>query len=283
MNEHDGTARLLAAIEVDLARLDEQQQVIHAELARLDAEQAAQGHHPHYPVYLHGGIAAGADMTAAHILAQVGFFRLPWRDALGALEATGDLQGDLLPRLRAACEADAGLEVGGLAWLGEQDLLKRGGLDPFWIKRVKFGLGQPAVLHGLDVEHHDGHRGLFTLPLDSLGRGLAAASVGAADPTFGGLLLPVIAAGGELLAARGRRAVFRDAKARYGADCRAFADHQGRTNDRRWRWLPAKSRQGHLAVTTARARGVAVPAERTRGHAATWLDDHGANIRYRED
>ncbi|WP_419826440.1 hypothetical protein [Sphingomonas sp.] len=49
------------------------------------------------------------------------------------------------------------------------------------------------------------------------------------------------------------------------------------------RWKPPLSHQGHLAVTTARALNITLPAARTRGHAANWLDDHDANLRFPQE
>jgi hypothetical protein len=253
-------------------------------IAALDIKQAALGSHPNHTAYCHGGVLAVREMTAQHILPHAGFCRLPYPDAVDRLaeaRANGD-EDCLISALRTVCESDALLEVAGFAWFDERGLLKRGALNPYWLRRPLLGLGQPAKIAGLAPRHVAAHRGLYTLsPLD-LGCRFAAVSKDA-DEAFGDLLLGVIEAGGDSLAMIGAAAVERDAAERYATDCASFAAHQRTTGDRHWRWKPALSRQGHLAVTTANVRDVDVPAERSRGHAATWLDDNGANPRFREE
>ncbi len=251
-------------------------------IAALDAEQVALGHHPHYVGYVAGGMLHERGFGAGHILAVLGLHACDWREVLARVAAApvdAD-EADLLPRLRAACEADPMLEVVGERFAGDLDLLKKGHIDPFWLKRPKFGLGQAAMAFGLEPRHADGHRGLYAIPPTVLRRGFESAAVDQRDQRFGALLVSVIEAGGERLARIGAAAFHRDAKARYRDDCDRFAAHQRSNPDRRWRWKPPLSRQGHLAVTTAQALSVDVPAGRTRGHAANWLGDHDANLRF---
>ena len=277
--DHD---TLLAAIDREIAQHELAVAAAHRQIAALDVEQAALGHHPNYIAYRHGGIAALRGMGAPHILAHAGFYRLPHGEAIARLANWREQLDDdcLLAALTSACESDPLLEVTGLAWLDEQDLLKRGGLDPFWIKRPNLGLGQTAQLHGLVAADADAHRGLYTLEPAELSRRFDAVADRIDDP-FGRLLPAVIAAGTDL-AAIGAVASEQDAAARYWAKCASFEAHQRATGDRRWRWKPPLSRQGHLAVTTAKVREVVVPAERTRGHAFNWLTDNGANPRFRK-
>ena len=142
---------LIAAIDDELAEARAVVADEMAQIAALDEEQAALGHHPHYAIYRHGGIAAVRRMGVAHILAHAGFYRLPYEEAITRLaDARHEVDHDcLIVALKCVCESDPLLEVAGLAWLDEHDLLKRGGLDPFWVKRPKLGLGYPATLHGL--------------------------------------------------------------------------------------------------------------------------------------
>ena len=275
---------LIAALNSEIAGAQLRRSDAQAELATLDEEQKALGQHPHYARYRHGGIAAVRDMGFAHILAHAGFYLLRYGEATVRLaEARGAIDDDcLILALKLVCESDPLLEVAGLAWLGEQGLLKRGTLDPFWSKRPKLGLGTPAGFHGLTAEDADAHRGLYTLaPSDLHDRFRAVART--SDNTFGDLLPAVIATGGAALAAIGAAASEADAAERYWAKCASFAAHQRANGDRRWRWKPPNSRQGHHAVTIARLNDAYIPAERTRGHAATWLDDNGANPRFRKD
>ncbi|PZO81008.1 MAG: hypothetical protein DI632_00045 [Sphingomonas hengshuiensis] len=223
-------------------------------------------------------------MGFAHILAHAGFYRLAYGEAITRLaEARDETDADcLIVALAYVCETDPLLEVAGLAWLDGHDLLKRGGLDPFWHKRPKLGLGQPAKLHGLTAADADAHRGLYTFSPAQLRHRFDAVSDQSSD-TFGALLPSVIGAGGTELSATGAAATEQDAADRYWAKSASFAEHQRTNGDRRWRWKPPLSRQGHHARTIAELKEVAMPAERTRGHAANWLDDNGANPRFRKD
>lgn len=252
-------------------------------IAGLDAEAATLGHHPHKAGYVAGGMLLERGFGRMHILPLLGVHATDWREVLARLgdapADNGDVP-DVLPRLRCLCEGDPMLEIAGEQLARELGLLKQGRIDPFWLKRPKFGLGQAAVAFGLEPRHAEGHRGLYSLRHVVLRRGFESAAVNQRDQRFGALLVPVIETGGERLARIGAAAFHREAEARYHDDCERFAAHQRANPDRRWRWKPPLSRQGHLAVTTARATGADLPAEHTRGHAANWLSDHDANLRY---
>lgn len=274
---------LVAAIERKLADAQRARQVALAQIGELDTEQAALGHHPNHTAYVHGGMLAEQGFGARHILSVLGFHTLDWREALTRLDAptsSDDGEMDLLGRLRLACEIDPMLEAAGENLLLSLGLLKHGRLDPHWLKRPKLGLGQAAKMFGLEPGHANAHRGLYDLPATALRRLFADATTDQPEQRFGAQLLRVIVDGGEPLAATGAAAFHRDAEARYRDDCRRFAEHQRGNPSRHWRWKPALSRQGHLAITTARQTDIAAPAERTRGHAANWLDDRGANLRF---
>ncbi len=250
----------------------------------LDTELADLGHHPHYPAYIMGGMLIERGFGAGHILSVLGVHALDWRELINRLADApvdaDDDTADLLLRLRASCDADPMLEIAGERLAADLDLLKRGRIDPFWLRRPKFGLGQAALAFGLEPPHANGHRGLYTLPLTVLRRGFENAAVNQGDQRFGAMLVPVIAAGGDRLAKIGAAAFHRDVEARYHDDCAQFAAHQRANPDRRWRWKPPLSRQGHLAITTAQTLDVGLPTARTRGHAANWLGDHDANLRF---
>ncbi len=254
------------------------------EIIALNAEQSRNGHHPNYPAYIMGGMLTEHGFGAGHIAAVLGIHALDWRAVLERMAATPPVhkanEADLLPRLRNACETDPMLEVTGERLAAELGLLDHDRLDPFWLKRPKFGLGQAALAFGIEPEHANGHRGLYALPVDVLKRGFERVGAGQSDQRFGAMLVPLIETGGERLARIGADAFHHDAEARYQHDCARFAAHQRKNPDRRWRWKPPMSRQGHLAVTTAHTLGVDMPAERTRGHAANWLADHDANLRF---
>lgn len=268
----------LGAALVDARRV---RRAAEAEFADLDAEQAALGHHPNRVAYMHSGMLTERGFGAAEILPVIGFHALDWRDALFRLGTTvpGN-DTDLLERLRITCTSDPMLEVSGESLLHDLGLLKRGRIDPFWLKRPKLGLGQAAKAFGLTAADVDGHRGLYALAPTGLGQILSRAAASRPDQRIGALLPAAISAGGAPLAALGAAAFHRDAEARYRADCDRFADHQRRHPGRRWRAKPALARQGHLAITTARQKNIAAPAERTRGQAADWLADQNANLRF---
>ncbi|WP_374943157.1 hypothetical protein [Sphingomonas sp.] len=274
---------MIAAIDRELAMANALEAEASARIAALDDEQASIRHHPHYAIYRHGGIAAVRNMGVAHILAHAEFYRLRYGEAIARLAEARQASRDdcLISALKLVCESDPLLEIAGLAWLDSQGLLIRGALNPFWLKQPKLGLGYPARLHGLTAEDAEAHRGLYALTPPELAGRFAEEAESAAD-TFGDLLPAVIAAGGAQLAAIGTAATEADAAERYWAKCASFAAHQRATGDRRWRWKPPLSRQGHHARTIANLNDVAMPSERTRGHAAAWLDDNGANPRFRK-
>lgn len=275
---------LVAAVDRRIVEARAARQTAIDEIIALDAEQSRLGHHPHYPAYIMGGMLVEHGFGAGHIAAVLGVHALDWRAVLERMAATPPVHKadeiDLLPRLRNACETDPMLEVTGERLAAELGLLDYDRIDPFWLKRPKFGLGQAALAFGIEPEHANGHRGLYALPVDVLKRGCERVGAGQADQRFGAMLVPLIETGGERLARIGANAFHHDAETRYQRDCARFAAHQRKNPDRRWRWKPPLSRQGHLAVTTARALGVEMPAERTRGHAANWLGDHDANLRF---
>jgi len=280
---HDAHA-LLTVIDLQLTELISHRDAGYAAITALDAEQTALGRHPNYTAYAHGGIYADKAFGAGHILALAGFYTLDWSEALDRLEQAAIDADDgpdcLLTRIRHACETDAMLEITGLGWCAERGLLVKGRVNSFWIRRPKLGLGQAAKAYNLMPEQAPAHRGLYALSLTTLRRGFAKAQDGAGDNSFGAMLAPVIGSGGAKLEAIGAAALHADAETRYRADCKAFAEHQAVNPDRSWQRKPPRSRQGHLAVTTARAKAIALPAERTRGGAAHWLDAHDANIRF---
>lgn len=261
--------RLQAEIDEELAALGRARAIAVAEIARLTAEQATLGCHPNHICYLYGGTYASRGMTAVNILPLTGFYRLPVGEALDRLTSvvTSDGQGDdLLAAVRTVCMSDYGLERAGFDWLTDQGLTNGKTVDRYWITKPKLGLGQPARLHGLTRKQHHGHRGLYALTLDDLRDRFGRAGDGAQGRTYGELMPSII-----------------DARARYDEDGRRFAAHQRATDRRDWRGKPPLRAQGFLALRTAAARDLGMPASRTRGDAADWLDGNGANVRFRED
>ena len=270
-------------LTAELARLQEERAQLQADLTRLSTERV-NTRHRFADGYLHGGVYASVQMSAVHIVLLAGLLEQTAEAVLEALEIveeTIDGACDLLSSVRLACETWSGLEIAGWEWLDRQSLLKNGQLNGYWLtkNKHKLGLGQHAMASGLGLEHALGHRGLYTLDVAEMRQRFAAHDK--ADRSFGQLLRPVIEAGGSDLARLGETANRTQARLRYEEDCRRFAEHQARNPDRSWRWRPAKSRQGHLARTTATELHIDMPAKRTRGHAANWLDDRGANLRHR--
>lgn len=242
-------ASLLATIEEECARLDLTRSQAHARFAELGEVLKSVEHHPNYVAYQHGGLFAGKDFGADHVLAHAGFAALPWREAIDRIENIGDASHCSLTRIRLICESDAALERIGLAWCTELDLLRKGKVDALWMKRPKLGLGQPAKAAGLMPEDAAAHRGIYVLEGAAVAQAFASAAGRQDDTSFGALLPAVIAQGGHHLHVLGAAALHTDAEARYREDGRRFAAHQAATTERGWRGKPPRSRQGHLAVS----------------------------------
>ncbi len=276
-------ASLLAAIEEELANLDLARSQAQSQFAELGEALKIVDHHPNYTAYVHGGLLADKGFGADHVLAHAGFAALPWREAVGRIETIGDAPHCSLARIRLICEQDASLEQVGLAWCEGSGLLRKGKVSALWMKRPKLGLGQPAKASGLTPEDAAAHRGIYALEGAIMARAFASVAGGRDDASFGDLLPAVIAQGSDHLHDLGAAALHADAEARYRDDSRRFAAHQAATTDRGWRGKPPRSRQGHLAVSTAREKGIDLPSERKRGDAATWLKGHNANLRFNGD
>lgn len=237
--------------------------------------------HPNATAYANGGVLAAKGFGARHVLPFIGLTSLAWQAVLSRIEAVQALEPDCtLTCIRKVCEQDATLEALGLAWCEGNGLLRSGQVPAKWRARPKLGLGQPAKFHGLTRDDASAHRAIFALGFNAMHEAFARAS-GGSTISFSAMLPIVIAQGGKALHDLGVAAVHGDAAARYRRRSRSFAAHQAATDNRDWRLKPPLSRQGHLAITTARQLHVELPAERTRGGAADWLDAHGANLRFR--
>ena len=276
-------ASLLAAIEEEFANLDLARSQAQARFAELGEALKMVDHHPNYTAYVHGGLLADKGFGADHVLALAGFAALPWREAIDRIETIGDAPQCLLTRIRVICEQDASLEQVGLAWSEGAGLLRKGKVPALWTKRPKLGLGQPAKAFGLTPQDAAAHRCPDALEGAVMAQAFATIAGGRDDASFGALIPAVIAQGGHHLHDLGAAALHADAEARYREDGRRFVAHQAATSDRRWRDKPPRSRQGHLAVSTARKKGIDLPSERKRGDAATWLEGHDANLRFNGD
>lgn len=276
-------ASLLAAIEEEFANLNLARSQAQAQFAALGEALKIVDHHPNYTAYVHGGLLADKGFGADHVLAHAGFAALPWCEAIGRIETIGDAPHCLLTRIRLICESDATLEQVGLAWCSESGLLRKGKVDALWMKRPKLGLGQPAKAAGLTPKDAAAHRGIYALGLSLMAHTFTSAAGGREGVCFGALVPVIIAQGSHHLHDLGAAALHADAESRYREDGRRFAAHQAATSDRRWRDKPPRSRQGHLAVSTAREKGIDLPSQRKRGNAATWLEGHDANLRFNGD
>jgi|GEM_PF-2477855 len=274
-------AHVLAEINLELARLKADKGAAAIGFAERGQALRAVADHPNASAYPHGGILATEDFAAPHVLPFMGFADLAWTTAVSRISKLFDGGDDrVLTRVRQICEQDAGLEEAGLAWCAKVGLLRNGKPPKLWLARPKLGLGQTAKFHGLKRVDVPAHRGIYALGIDPMVQAFATASAGKHDQSFGALLPTVIADGGERLHNIGAAALHADAETRYRARERSFAAHQATAQGKGWRNKPATSRQGHLAVATARALGVDIPAEQNRGDAADWLDSHDANLRF---
>lgn len=285
MNDsHSDLRALLEALEVERTLLHSAKIEAGAKFAALGLALRAVEDHPNRAAYGNGGIFAAKDFGAEHVLPLIGFAALPWPSAIARIGTMSVDQNDcVLSVIRKVCEQEAALEQSGLGWLGEALLLRNGKVPPFWFKRPKLGLGQTAKFYGLKHDDAAAHRGVYALGIETMSQVFGLASTGGSELSFGALLPVVIARGGRRLQQIGADALHADAEARYWARKRSFAEHEAVTPGRQWRDKPPLSRQGHLAVTTAQKLGIQVPAVRTRGDAADWLEAHNANLRFRGD
>lgn len=248
--------------------------------ASLAAPTAKTAHHPNHAAYTAGGLLVPFDFGAAQILPLIGLAHVP-ADVVCAMLAATDQRGEHLPvRFKALCIADAALEQQGFAICRDLGLLKRGRIDGFWMKRPKFGLGQWATLSGFTVEQAAAMRGIFTWTGATIGALLARSAHSHLDAPFGAALVHLAATDDGRLARRGAMALHQTARDRYFARRASFEAYAAATGDTGWREKPPRSRQGHLAATTARVKNLPLPAERRRGDAADWLESHGANVRF---
>ena len=265
----------------DLA-LDREQ--IATALANFDNAPDAAECHPNYVAYQCGGVLTGRKFAAAHVPAWIGFNALPIEQAFERItEQSTASCGCILSSIRKVCESEPELETAGLNWCGEHGLLRNGKLKPFWLKNPKLGLGQPAKTYGLKPGQAEAFRGVFELSPAEMLDAFSFAARSGGDRSFGSVLPAVIAQDCGHLQKLGAAALHADAEQRYRDLQRSFAAHEAETSNTSWRSKPPRSRQGHLAVTTASAKCVAVPSARTRGEAAEWLDQHGANLRFNGD
>lgn len=273
-------ALMLAETDRLIARLNAEKAAAAMALAERGQALKAVADNPNATAHANGGILASKSFGAPHVLPFIGFADLPWRIALTRIAEMADYADCTLTRIRLICEQDAGLEETGVHWCRDKGFLRNGEPPKGWFIRPKLGLGQPAKSNGLTRDDAPAHRGIYALGIDQMIHTFSNASSGQHDLTFGAMLPAVIAQGGEQLHDLGVAAVHADAEARYFERKRSFAARQAATSDRRWRDKPPTSRQGHLAITTARRLGVSLPSARNRGDAADWLDDHGANLRF---
>lgn len=279
-NPPSDPALMLAKIDLQLAWLNAEKAAAAMAFEERGHALKAVADHPNAAAYAHGGVLSTKGCAAQHVLPFIGFADLPWRIALTRIADMAEGGDCVLTRIRIICEQDAALEEAGVRWCRDKRILRNGEPPKLWFTRPKLGLGQPAKANGLKREDVPAHRGIYALGIDEMIHAFSTASSGQHDLTFGAMLPAVTTQGGEQLHEIGVAAVHADAEARYLERKRSFAARQAATPDRDWRSKPPTSRQGHLAITTARKLDVDLPSARHRGDAADWLDDHGANLRF---
>jgi hypothetical protein len=271
-------ATLVAAIDKSLGESHDARRL--AAFTLLAATPVVQAH-PNHAAYVFGGLVERFQFGVQHVPALIGLLHTPAGEVIERIETTGAAAGwNLAVAMRVSCEADPGLEVRGYAVCEMNALLKRGRIDGFWIKRPRLGLGQGAILVGFEARYASPMRKILDVPAQSAGVLISRFAPGLQAIPFGAVLTHVAATDDGVLAMMGARLLHKDARDRYYAKRASFAAHQAATDDRRWREKVPRSRQGHLAVTTANAKSVERPSERQRGPAADWLERHGANVRF---
>lgn len=275
-NEITLSAHLTRAIES--ARVERK-----AAGATLAAPTSGTASHPNHAAYTAGGLLTPFDFGPDQIFPLIGLAHTPASVVCAACAAT-DERGEQLPTcLKALCNADAKLDEQGYATCSDLGLLKRGRIDGFWLKRPGLGLGQWVKLFGFEATQAAAMRGVFTWTGATIGALLARSAHAYLDAPFGAALVHLAATDDGRLARRGAMALHQTARERYFARRASFEAYAAAAADTGWREKPPRSRQGHLGVTTARAKGVPVPAERRRGNAADWLEHNGANVRFVEE
>jgi hypothetical protein len=222
-------------------------------------------------------------MSGDHVLGLAGLLAAPFADACRWIADAQDSSGEryvwrvaryAIERHQARCE-----EIGRRIVAARQDVRPRGraadGPDA-----VKHALGTQLYAYGLRYTHAAALAGLATLGTSAMLERLAA--VAGRRRTLGGRLLPALRLGFAELDRHGRRSAFNRGAVAYGHRCERFAEREAASDDRSWRDAPVTRRQRWTMLDTAILLGVELPACRTRGEAADWLEARGAILKYRQ-
>lgn len=268
---------LIAMIAADLDRIRVDRAALSASLA---TSASAVVPHPSYPAYIFGGLLKPFGFDCQHILSMLGLMHEPTASVVARCTALAGPDAPLAITLHGLCETDARLEVSGLDICREHGLLKRDRIDGFWLKRPALGLGQAAKLFGFEPQHADAMRGVLDLRGAAITDQIAPSAAESKTTVFGAAIFNLAANDTGALAIGGAAALHAQARDQYFEKRASFEAYIAKTGATAWRSKPPLSRQGHLAVTTAQAKGVPAPAKRQRGAAADWLENNGANIRF---
>ena len=153
------------------------------------------------------------------------------------------------------------------------------GADPDEDKLV---LGHVFYDAGLRSEHAAPLMGLWSLGATRFLQRLEDARTTYGSMSLGLALTTIVAADDGVLARRGTTARHNRAANRYFARRAAWLAAGEQVHAGTWRSRPAKLRQGQLIITTARQLCINIPEGLARGAAADWLEDEGANLRFRD-
>lgn len=146
----------------------------------------------------------------------------------------------------------------------------------------KLALGCVFYDLGFRADHASALMGLWSLGVSALLQRIDVAAAAAPGAAFGACLLAAVQADEQALAARGARSRFRRDEHRYFERRQTWELASEDVHAGAWRERPATRRQGQLMITTARALMIPPPQRLTRGAAADWLEEHGANLRFRK-
>lgn len=153
-------------------------------------------------------------------------------------------------------------------------------------KKEPSRLGQLAILGaevldaGVPAADVDAWRGLLSCSpalLDHLAR-----QAGLGGRPLLTILADLIATYRDALTRRGQRVLHRRRRDRYLADCASWAATPDSLKQGSWRLKRMSKGQGYEIIRTCQRLGIDPPGPMTRGHAAEWLESHGANLNYRE-
>lgn len=141
-------------------------------------------------------------------------------------------------------------------------------------------VGAEVLDGGVPASDVDAWRGLLSCSPALLDR--LARKEGLGGKPLLAILANLIAVYRDALTRRGQRVLHRRRRDRYLADCASWAATPDSVKLGSWRTKRMTKGQRYEIIRTCQRLGIDPPGPITRGHAAEWLESHGANLNYRE-